>query len=419
MNSPGFRTRLFVVLSLFALVPALALTVVWGVVATQALPLVSGSAAWERLAESGRRAIGAARAAPLTKSQRDLVRVHELELEESVTQARRFRFLATRLVPVVVTSGLATLVLLWIAAARVAGHLSRQMSRPLDELVGWTALIARGEALPLTEAVRGAPEFATLRDRMRTMARELAIGRERAIEAERLRAYRETAQRVAHEIKNPLTPIQFAIARLRRDDAAGQRETLDVLETETRRLDALAKSFSQFGTLPSGPAADVDMAELARYTAQASVPPGIELTLDIAPGLPMLHGHHDALQRALSNVLLNAVDACKAREGQSADGRAASATQTIRLTVTRVRDAARDSICVAVADSGSGIAPPLLATIWDPYVTSKAGGTGLGLAIARQSVLAHHGEVRAESTPGIGTTIRFLLPITPATPEVT
>ncbi|MBK6843559.1 MAG: hypothetical protein IPG88_14840 [Gemmatimonadetes bacterium] len=407
MNSPGFRTRLFAILSLFALVPALALTLVWGVVATRTLPLVSGSAAWERLAESGRAAVGAVRAAPLTAKQRDALRVHELELEESVTQARRFRFLATRLVPVVIVSALVTLALLWVAASRVAGHLSRQMSRPLDELVGWTGLIERGERLPEGAAARGAPEFAVLRERMRAMARELVVGRDRAIEAERLRAYRETAQRVAHEIKNPLTPIQFAIARLRRDANDAQRDALEVLESETKRLDILARSFSQFGRLPTGPAAEVDLGELARYTARASVPPEMTLTIDTDPGLPMVMGHHDALQRALSNVLLNAVDACNGHG-------------TIRVSVERA-DApinGREALRVAVVDSGKGIDPSLLPSIWDPYVTHKAGGTGLGLAIARQTILAHHGAVRAESTPGGGTTIAFILPVTPPSPEV-
>ncbi len=405
MQSPGFRTRLVAILSLFALVPALALTLAWGALTLQALPLVSGSAAWERLAQSGRRAVGAARQAALTPAQRDALDAHELELEESVTQARRFRFLANRLVPVVVVSALVTLMLLWVAASRVAGHLARQMSRPLHELVGWTGRIERGEPLPDGVPVRGAPEFGVLRERMRTMARELAVGRERAIEAERLRAYRETAQRVAHEIKNPLTPIQFAIARLRTDATDGQRDALEVLETETRRLDALARSFSQFGRLPSGPPSDIDLAELARYTAQASVPQTITLTVDAEPGLPMVHGHHDALQRAVSNVLLNAVDAC--------DG-----TGTIRVTVTRTSIGGADAVCVAVADSGKGIPPDLLPTIWDPYVTHKAGGTGLGLAIARQTILAHHGVVRAESAPGTGTRIEFVLPVSPSTPEI-
>lgn len=119
----------------------------------------------------------------------------------------------------------------------------------------------------------------------------------------------------------------------------------------------------------------------------------------------MIRGHHDALQRALSNVLLNAVDACG---GQG----------TIRVRVARTTVDGGPAVGVAVTDSGKGIAPEDLPTIWDPYVTHKAGGTGLGLAIARQTILAHHGDVRAESTPGAGTTIRFMLPASPSTPEV-
>ena len=408
MNAPGFRTRLFAILSLFALLPALALTLVWGVTASRALPLVSGGAAWDRLAESGHRAVDAVRQEELTAAQRDAFDAHERELEESVTQARRFRFLAARLVPLVFLSAVVTLGLLWVAASRVAGHLSRQMSRPLDELVGWTGLIERGEALPSDAEARGAPEFGVLRERMRAMARELALGRSRALEAERLRAYRETAQRVAHEIKNPLTPIQFAIARLRRDALDGQRDALEVLETETRRLDVLAKSFSQFGRLPSGPPSQVDMAELVRYTARAAVPtdpPGITLTLECEPSLPMLTGHHDALQRALSNVLLNAVDACQG-------------SGTVHVAVARASPEWGQALRVAVTDCGPGIPPDVLPTIWDPYVTHKPGGTGLGLAIARQVILAHHGTVHAESTPGRGTTISFLLPLTPLQTEV-
>lgn len=405
MDSPGFRSRLFAILSLFALLPALALTLVWGVLASRALPLVSGSAAWERLAESGRRAVDAAREAPLDSAGAEALTRHELELEESVTQARRFRFLAARLVPVVIVSALVTLALLWLAASRVAGHLSRQMSRPLDELVGWTGMIERGEALPSGPGARGAPEFGVLRDRMRGMAQELSLGRERALEAERLRAYRETAQRVAHELKNPLTPIQFALARLRREATPAQSDALEVLETETRRLDVLARSFSQFGRLPSGPPADVDLAELARYAATAAATPGITVTLDCEPGLPMIRGHHEALERALSNVLLNATDACAGRG-------------TITLSLSRTTLRGRDALRLAVTDSGVGIPADVLPTIWEPYVTHKPGGTGLGLAIARQTILSHHGQVEAQSSAGRGTTIAFILPLPSSTPEV-
>ncbi len=391
------------ILSIFALAPALALTVGWGVMASRALPLLSGSAAWERLAESGQRAMSAAREAPLNARQRQALRAHEVELEESITQAHRFAFLTTRFVPVLVVSALITLAILWIAASRVAGHLSRQMSRPLDELVGWTGLIERGDALPTEAPLRGAPEFRVLRERMRGMARELAAGRERAIEAERLRAFRESAQRVAHELKNPLTPIQFAVARLKRDSSPQLADAVEVIETETKRLDAMARSFAQFGRLPEGPVSDVDLVELARYTARSIVPPTIVLDLEAEEGLPMIVGHHDALQRALSNVLLNAVDAC---------GGHGHITLHIGGAVLRGARA----VSISVRDSGSGIAPARLPHIWEPYVTTKSGGTGLGLAIVRQTILAHGGEVGAESVVGegggSGTTIRFILPIT-------
>lgn len=387
------------ILSIFALAPALALTVGWGVMASRALPLLSGSAAWERLAESGQRAMSAAREAPLTPRQRQALRAHEIELEESITQAHRFAFLTTRFVPVLVVSALITLAILWIAASRVAGHLSRQMSRPLDELVGWTGLIERGDALPAEAPLRGAPEFRVLRERMRGMARELAAGRERAIEAERLRAFRESAQRVAHELKNPLTPIQFAVARLKRESNPQVADAVEVIETETKRLDAMARSFSQFGRLPEGPVSDVDLVELARYTARAVVPPAIVLDVEAEEGLPMIVGHHDALQRAMSNVLLNAVDACGGH-----------GHITLHICGALLRGGR--AVSISVRDSGSGIAPDRLPRIWEPYVTDKAGGTGLGLAIVRQTILAHGGEVGAESVVGEGTTIRFILPIT-------
>ena len=399
MRALGFRTRLFVILSLFALAPALALTVAWGVMASRAVPLFSGTAAWERLAETGQRAMSAAREAPLDATQRQAIRAHELELEESVTQAHRFAFLASRFVPVLVVSALITLAILWMAASRVAGHLSRQMSRPLDELVGWTALIERGAPLPVDKPLRGAPEFRVLRERMRAMAHELATGRDRAIEAERLRAFRESALRVAHELKNPLTPIQFALARLKREELPGAADAIEVIDTETRRLDAMARSFAQFGRLPEGPVSAVDLAELASYTARATVPPSITLDVEAEAGIPMVTGHHDALQRALSNVLLNAVDACGRNGGI-----------TVRVCRTTLQGGPAAS--VSVRDTGGGIPASRLPHIWDPYVTDKAGGTGLGLAIARQTILAHHGTVHAESAPGEGTTIRFTLPIT-------
>jgi signal transduction histidine kinase len=404
MKQLRFRTRLIVILSLFAIVPAAMLTIFWSGTVTTALTLVSGRAAWDRVAASGQRAIASVRATPLTASQRLLVDAHERELRSSLEQSRRYSFLAGRSVRLVAAVGLLALIVFGVAASRVAGHLSRQLSRPLDELVSWTSLVGEGEQLPPPDQrpAKGAPEFATLRRRMREMAAALEAGRRRAAETERLRAYRESARRVAHELKNPLTPIRFAVDRLKREAPPELRETVEVLAVESERLERIARSFSAFGRLPEGPAAEVDIADLVRHSAITSLPPGIELVTNIDDDLPPITGHHDALSGALSNVVRNAVDAC--------DGKG-----IITVEAHAVRNGIGDAIEITVADDGAGIDPAKLALIWEPYVTHKPGGTGLGLAIARQAVLAHDGTVDATSTLGKGTLIRFVLPVDPAT----
>jgi signal transduction histidine kinase len=221
---------------------------------------------------------------------------------------------------------------------------------------------------------------------------------------------------VAHELKNPLTPIRFAVERLRRELPTLSPplvETVEVLDVESRRLEAMARSFSQFGRLPEGPQAAIDVGELVRYTARATVPSDIALDLEIDDSTPMIHGHHDALARALSNVILNAVDACRTATGRE-DAHITVQVRPVSATngaLTNGNGAAHAWVEIAVADSGCGIPREHLARIWEPYVTSKPGGTGLGLAIARQTVIAHRGSVGAESAPGSGTTIRFRLPV--------
>jgi signal transduction histidine kinase len=423
MNQLRFRTRLVLILSLFAIVPALLLTLLWSGTVSTALPFVTERSAWDSVAASGERAIAAARQAPLTASERRAIDAHERELRLSVEQARRYSFLAARTVRVVAIAGVLALLVLTGAASRVAGHLSRQLSRPLDELVRWTELIGHGESLPpppeptvvrddrtngvhgddattievTTSRVRGAPEFETLRRSMREMVSELEHGRRQAVEAERLQTFRESARRVAHEIKNPLTPIRFALARLRGQAPSELQEDVDVIAMESDRLDRMAKSFAEFGRLPEGPPAEIDMGELVRYTARSSVPPTIALDLQIDENLPSVYGHNGALAGALSNVLLNAVDASGDKGRITVSARNASL-------------AGKSAVRISVADNGKGIAAKELETIWEPYVTNKPGGTGLGLAIARQAVWAHDGTVTATSALGKGTEIQLTIP---------
>lgn len=400
MKRLSFRARVLIYLVLFALIPASGLLLGGAEAVRNTLPVLSGSKPWEHAAATGRQAIAAARASRLTTAQAAAVDAHEQVLSNSLEQASRVSYLASRAVAIAVAVAAIGIVLLALIAWRVAGHLSRQLSRPLSEVVEWTELIARGRPLPEGPPRRGAPEFETLRRRMRKMATELVLAREGELEAERLAAFRETARRVAHELKNPLTPIRLAVATLRRERAGDGRlaEIVDVLETESRRLEVMARSFAQFGTLPEGTAADVDLVELAGSVAHSLHAGGVSVIVEAADDLPLVRGYHDPLARALANVVINAVEA-------------SGAGGTVKMYVRRRWMSGREMVEIRVHDTGAGIPPDRIDAIWNPYVTSKPGGTGLGLAIVRQTILAHHGTVSASSRAGEGTEIVVALPV--------
>lgn len=401
MKGLGFRGRLFAFLLSFALVPSILLLLAWGAMTTWALPMVGATAAWDSVSASGQRAITAARAEARKPATRAALDEHDAQLREALLRSKQTSFLVRKGGPVAgALIGLAIL-LLSLLAARAAGHLSRNMSRPLQELVEWTDLIAKSEPLPDRPAQRGAPEFQLLRHRMLRMSTELQLARRRALDEERASALRESARQVAHELKNPLTPIRFAVARLRAHATPETADAIEVLDTESARLDAMARSFAQFGRLPEGPRAQVDLGELARYAARSSAAPGVAIEVDVAHDTPMIDGYFEALTRAVSNVVLNAIDACDS-EG------------TVRLRVQPSALNGRAAAEIVVEDTGRGIAPDRLAHVFEPYVTTKPGGTGLGLAIVRQTILAHDGQVDATSIPGRGTSIRLILPVDPS-----
>jgi two-component system nitrogen regulation sensor histidine kinase NtrY len=190
----------------------------------------------------------------------------------------------------------------------------------------------------------------------------------------------------------------YSLRRYRAGDGR-LAEIVDVLETESRRLDVMARSFAQFGTLPEGTAADVDLVELARAVAHSLSAGGMSVDVEVwDEDIPLVRGFHDALSRALTNIVINAVEA--SRENG-----------VVVITVARRTIDERPMVELRVSDSGNGIPAERLATIWQPYVTSKPGGTGLGLAIVRQTVLAHHGRVEASSIVGEGTEIVMALPV--------
>lgn len=392
MASISFRNRILVALVVLGAAPT---TVgILGLAETlRRNTAVAGRSTMEELGTSGRALLAAIDTTGLDLVGRQALRVHLQELNRALSLARSaVPYSEARTVALVVAVLVLGALLLW-ASLRVARGLSRQLSRPIDELVGWTVRIRRGEPLP-DEATRGgAPEFRSLRIALRDTSRELQQGRAAELEAERLRAFREVARRVAHEMKNPLTPVRFAVTQLSRSATPDQQEALEVLRAESARLEALAREFAQLGRLPEGPPADVDLGELLGELLRTSLPPGMEGRLALAPGTPHILGHYDPLRRAFANLVRNAVEA-------------SSGVGPLDVAV----QPSGAGVVVIVADHGPGIAPADRSRVFEPYFTRKPDGTGLGLAIVRQAVEMHRGTIEVRETPGGGATFAVTLP---------
>lgn len=392
MPSISFRNRILLALVLLGAVPTSVAILGWAVTLRRTTP-IAGRATLQELGTSGRALTEVIDTTILGPAARSTLQAHLRELNDALSLANRaVAYNEARTLAFMVAVAFLGVLLIW-AAVRLARGLSRQLSHPIDELIGWTVMIRRGEPLPPDPPRGGAPEFASLRTAMQETSRELHAGRAAELEAERLRAFREVARRVAHEMKNPLTPVRFAVSQLSRTASAEQLEAIEVLRAESARLEALAREFANLGRLPEGPAADVDLGELLHEVLRSSVPAGLTCHLAIQPGVPHIHGHYDPLRRAFANLVLNAVEACGG-EG--------------RLDVS-VRSE-RGGVLVSLADHGPGIPDEDRSRIFEPYFTRKSDGTGLGLAIVRQAVDLHHGTVLVRETPGGGATFDVWLP---------
>lgn len=383
----AFRQRILLVLICLGAVPTAVAILGWALTVRSTTPAAGALRAMEDVGASGRMLIQTLDSTRLSPPERRALADHATKLNSALGRFQRVetfgRYYYAGLGLVVLLVGAAFL----YASVRLGGHLSRQLSRPIEELIGWTGHLRRMEPLPPDRPRRGAPEFEALRTALREMAQALEQGRAREIEAERLRAFRETARRVAHEMRNPLTPIRLAVSQLSRSAAPGQQEAIDVLVAESGRLEQLAREFTEFGRLPEGPAAPVDLAELLTGLARTSVPPTMRVRLALDPALPTLLGHYDPLRRAFGNIMRNAVEACDA-QGE------------IEIAA-RAEDG---GVRIEIRDHGPGVPPDLAGRLFDPYVTGKSGGTGLGLALARQTVELHQGGIAIEATPGGGAT---------------
>ncbi len=393
MPALSFRKRILLTLLLLGALPASLAVVGWVVTIRRSNPALVGRATFEEVGASARDFLRVLDSTRLGPAEAEALREHTATVNAALARSQRAEAFSR-----MKTYGLSLVVLvlgsiLIYLAFYLGRGLSRQLSAPIDELVGWTGHIRRHEPLPASERRGGAPEFASLRHALREMATELDAARAAELEAERLRAFREVARRVAPEMKNPLTPVRLAVRQLADTATPEQQESLEVLIAESARLEQLAREFAVLGRLPEGPSAEVDLGELMEELLRTSLPATMTHRFHVAPGTPRVIGHYDPLRRAFGNLIRNAVEAC-----------AGSGV----LEVQVVRDGAMT--VVSVADHGPGVPPEKRSRVFEPYYTDKPDGTGLGLALVKQAMDLHRGTISLTETPGGGATFVVRLP---------
>jgi len=285
--------------------------------------------------------------------------------------------------------------------------ISRRITRPIEELAEGARDVASGRWDRHID-LRGRDEVGQLAGAFNEMTHTLASQKERLVQAERVAAWRELARRLAHELRNPLFPLQITVENLQRARQLSQdqfqevfNESTATLKAELSNLNAIVNRFSDFSKMPTPRFTRVRVNEALRdamrlfepqFNAVGKPPIGTELFL--AEGLPEVDADPDLLHKAFQNLILNALDAMPA--GGSLKLRTSEHDGKVRIEVT---------------DTGRGLTPEECSRLFTPYYTTKQLGTGLGLAIVQSIVSDHHGTISVSSEEGRGTTFRIDLPL--------
>jgi two-component system nitrogen regulation sensor histidine kinase NtrY len=319
--------------------------------------------------------------------------------QEVVLLEQRIRDLAMAVVAMGLFVGL---LLSWWGAARVTSPVRKLAEGAREVSEGnWSARVS----------VRGRNEIGQLASAFNRMTTQLTEQREQLVQAERVAAWRELARRLAHELKNPLFPLQTTVENLQR--AKGQspdqfedvfRESTGILLSEIEHLKTIVGRFSDFAKMPQPELAPVQVNDVVRavvklFEAQfgAVGRPPITPELHLEENLPVIRADAALLRRAIENLVLNAMDAMPAGG------------------VLMLRTSHLDGgVELEISDTGSGLTPEECERLFTPYYTTKQHGTGLGLAIVQSVVSDHGGRISVESESGVGTSFRIRLPIKPA-----
>ncbi len=290
------------------------------------------------------------------------------------------------------------LLLSWWGAARV--------TRPVRKLAEGAREVSEGNWGAHVD-VRGRNEIGQLALAFNRMTQQLSEQRERLVQAERVAAWRELARRLAHELKNPLFPLQTTVENLQRAKEQNFdqfeevfRESTGILLAEIENLKNIVGRFSDFAKMPQPELAPVNLNDVVRaivklFESQFSAVgrPPITMELHLEENLPTIQADAALLRRAIENLVLNAMDAMPAGG-------------VLMLRTTREDG----GVNLEISDTGSGLTPKECERLFTPYYTTKQHGTGLGLAIVQSVVSDHGGRISVESETGVGTSFHIHLP---------
>ena len=226
------------------------------------------------------------------------------------------------------------------------------------------------------------------------------------IQAQRATAWAEVARRLAHEIKNPLTPIQLSAERLEMKlteklgpaDADTLKRGTQTIVNQVAALKAMVDDFRDYARLPAPVLAGLDLNDLVTEVLSMYETSPVPIHRKLAPGVPKVFADSAQIRQVLHNLVQNAQDAL---------GAAKAPESAIEVRT----ELAGDTVRLVVSDNGSGFPEDLMARIFEPYVTTKPRGTGLGLAIVKKIVDEHHGVISIENRPRNGASVTIALPV--------
>jgi nitrogen fixation/metabolism regulation signal transduction histidine kinase len=290
-----------------------------------------------------------------------------------------------------------------LASLLLGFWLSRGVTRRIAALAAGTERVARGDIAFQIPPSNANDEIEGLTRRFNRMLRALTEAQRRIIDLEKISGWQDFARRLAHEIKNPLTPIRLAMQELERrtpsNDPSYRQLLTDVTEVvrdETTRLTRLVNEFSQFARLPD---VHPERRDLRTFLEEFSKSyNGFEgrVVLDLPPTPIFAEIDRDQMRQVLHNLVMNGLQAMGESPGE------------VHIRLREARDAGLARIIVT--DAGPGISPAETRKVFEPYYTTKTTGTGLGLAIVKKIVLQHDGQVFVENEPAGGARFEVRLP---------